>query len=64
MVAGVPGVIVGLIIAVVEFVVGVYAIGKVREIARGQYLPGVPYRTAAPGPIGPGLSMRAPAYMG
>ena len=34
-VAGVPGVIVGLIIAVVEFVVGVYAIGKVREIARG-----------------------------
>ena len=34
-VAGRPGVIVGLIIAGVEFVVGVYAIGKVREITRG-----------------------------
>ena len=34
-IAGVPGVIVGVIIGVVEFVVGIYAVGKVREITRG-----------------------------
>jgi hypothetical protein len=34
-IAGLPGVVVGLLIGVVEFVVGIYAIGKVREITRG-----------------------------
>lgn len=35
MIAGVLGVVVGLLIGVVEFVVGIFAIGRVREIMRG-----------------------------
>jgi hypothetical protein len=35
LIAGIPGVVLGLVIGAVEFVAGLYAIGKVREITRG-----------------------------
>ncbi|MGI8910917.1 MAG: hypothetical protein ACR2JR_10250 [Rubrobacteraceae bacterium] len=35
LIVGMPGVAVGLLIGIVEFVVGLFAIGKVREITRG-----------------------------